>query len=73
MASQLDTVILFADACETFTTEILPMVQEQYEHDGIPDIPARSEAWSAWTDNLHRDEQISDWQVSNWDHPPCNY
>ena len=73
MASNIPTVILFADACETFTTEILPMIQEAHEQDGIPDIPARSEAWNNWTDNLHRDNQISDWQVANWDHPPCNY
>ena len=68
MASQLDTVILFADACETFTTEILPMIQEQYEQDGIPDIPARCEGWNNWTDSLCKNEQISDWQYSNWSH-----
>ena len=68
MASQLDTVILFADACDTFITEILPMIQEQYEQDGIPDIPARSEAWNNWTDALCKDEQISDWQYDNWPH-----
>ena len=68
MASQLDTVILFVDACDTFITEILPMIQEQYEQDGIPDIPARSEAWNNWTDALCKDEQISDWQYDNWPH-----
>ena len=73
MASQLDTVILFADACDTFITEILPMIQEAHEQDGNADIPARSEAWNNWIDSLHRDNQISDWQVANWDHPPCNY
>ncbi len=72
MASNLDTVILFADACETFTTEILPMIQEQYEQDGIPDMPARREAWCNWVDSLNQNEQISDWQADNWDHPPCN-
>ena len=72
MASQLDTVILFADACETFTTEILPMIQEQYEQDGIPDVPARCEAWNNWIDSLACDGQISDWQVHNWGHPACN-
>ena len=72
MASQLDTVILFADACETFTTEILPMIQEAYEQDGQPDWPARREAWNNWTDSLACDGQISDWQVMNWGHPPCN-
>ena len=72
MASQIDTVILFADACETFTTEILPMIQEAYEQDGQPDWPARREAWNNWTDALASDGQISDWQVNNWGHPACN-
>jgi len=73
MASNIPTVILFADACETFTTEILPMIQESEQRLGRVDIPARSEAWNNWIDNLHCDSQISDWQVANWDHPPCNY
>ena len=72
MASNLPTVITFAQACETFTLEILPMVQEAYEQDGQPDWPARREAWNNWTDSLACDEQISDWQVHNWGHPPCN-
>ena len=72
MASNIPTVILFADACETFTTEILPMIQEAYEQDGIADYPARREAWNNWTDALACDGQISDWQVHNWSHPPCN-
>ena len=71
MASQIDTVILFADACETFTTEILPMIQER-ERVGHPDIPARCEAWNNWTLALASDGQISDWQFHNWGHPACN-
>jgi hypothetical protein len=72
MASNIPTVILFADACETFTTEILPMIQEAYEQDGQPDWPARREAWNNWTDSLACDGQISDWQAHNWGHPACN-
>ena len=72
MASQIDTVILFADACETFTTEILPIIQEHHEQDGKPDYPARCETWNNWTDSLCKDGQISDWQYMNWGHPPCN-
>ena len=34
--------ILHADACNIFEFEILPMVKEQFEQDGIPDWPARS-------------------------------
>jgi len=45
----------FAQACEYFTTEILPMVREHYEKDGVPDWPARGEAWCNWTDSLCKD------------------
>ena len=68
MASNIPTVILFADACDTFITESLPVIQERYEQDGIPDIPARCEAWNNCTDSLCKDEQISDWQYENWPH-----
>ena len=68
MASQIDTVILFADACDTFITEILPMIQEDEQRLGHIDMPARCEAWNNWTDALCTDEQISDWQYNNWSH-----
>jgi hypothetical protein len=68
MASNLDTVMTFDQACTQFIDCILPMIQEEYEQDGIPDIPARCEAWNNWTDALCKDEQISDWQYSNWSH-----
>ncbi len=71
MASQLDTVTLYSDAVDQFTDSILPMIQESEQCLGHVDIPARSEAWSNFADDLHANEQISDWQVSNWEHPPC--
>ena len=71
MASQLDTVTLYSDAVDQFTDSILPMIQEDEKSLGHVDIPARSEAWSNFADDLHANEQISDWQVSNWEHPPC--
>jgi hypothetical protein len=67
----ISTPILHADACHMFEFEILPMVKEQFEQDGEPDWPARSEAWSNWTDSLCKDGQISDWQYDNWSHPRC--
>ena len=70
MASQLDHVMTFDQACEQFTDCILPMIQEQYEQDGIPDMPARRECWNNWTDSLCQNEQISDWQAQNWSHHP---
>ena len=71
MASQLDYVTLYADAVQQFEDFILPMVQQQHERDGEPDIVARSEAWSNYADSLHAEEVISDWQVANWEHPDC--
>ena len=71
MASQLDTVTLYSDAVDQFTDSILPMIQESEQRLGHVDIPARSEAWSNYVDGLHCDEQNSDWQVANWEHPDC--
>ena len=72
MAANLDTVITFAQACEIFTDTMLPLIQAQFEKDGLPDWPARREEWNNWTDALCKDGEISDWQYENWDHPPCN-
>ena len=71
MASQLDSVILWSDAVEQFTEMILPMIEVNEQRLGHVDIPARSEAWSNFADDLHANEQISDWQVENWEHPDC--
>ena len=70
MASNLYDVITWDQAVADFTANIMPYVREQYEQDGIPDWPARSEAWCNWTDSLCKDGQISDWQYMNWSHPP---
>ena len=72
MARDIDNPILHAQAVEMFTNDILPFIQRQYEQDGIPDIPARCEAWCNWTDSLCKSHAISDWQYENWSHPPCN-
>ena len=69
--NNLDTVILWEDACRMFEENVLPYVQEQYEKDGIPDWPARREAWNDWTDMLCQDGEISDWQYENWSQPSC--
>ena len=59
MATNLDTVTLFAEAVEQFTDLILPMIQESERRLGHVDIPARSEAWSNFVDSLHSDEAIA--------------
>ena len=70
MASNLYDVITWDQAVADFTDNIMRYVREQYEQDGIPDWPARSEAWCNWTDSLCKVGQISDWQYMNWSHPP---
>jgi hypothetical protein len=48
----------------------LPSVREVYETDGVPDYPARSESWSNYVDNLHREGLVSDHQAKTWSQPP---
>jgi len=69
MASNLHTVLKWQQAVEYFNESILPNLQRQYEQDGVPDIPARSEEWNNWTDSLCKSGIISDWQYANWSHP----
>ena len=71
MASQLDTVMTFDAAEAQFEACYLPLFQESEQRMGHPDTVARSEAWSNFVDALHANEEISDWQVANWEHPPC--
>jgi hypothetical protein len=68
MSANLPTVILWADAAQTFETDMLPALIEAYSAD---DTVAFSEAWNDWTDSLCKDGQISDWQYANWSHPAC--
>ena len=69
MARDIDNPMLWQDAVDYFNCEILASVEREYEQDGIPDWPARSEAWNNWTDSLCKNGHISDWQYENWSHP----
>jgi hypothetical protein len=66
----VDSPMLWRQAVEQFDTELLPMIKLMYEQDGIPDWPARREAWNNWTDSLCKDGVISDWQYENWSQSP---
>ena len=68
--NNLDYVMTWKVACDSFETGILPFVTESYERDGIPDWPARREEWNNWTDALCKDGEISDWQYENWSQSP---
>ena len=65
----IENPMLWKDAVDYFNCEILASVEREYEQDGIPDWPARCEAWNNWTDSLCKNRQISDWQYENWSHP----
>jgi hypothetical protein len=66
----LSRVITWEQACAQFAEYLLPVVVAYCEQDGEPDYVARSEAWNDWTDQLCKDEQISDWQYENWSQSP---
>jgi len=69
MAKNLRTVITRKQAIYQFELFILPAIMNEYERDGVPDLPARREAWNNWTDSLCKDMIISDWQYMNWTQP----
>ena len=71
MATNLSEVITWDQAVTEYTDNLLPYICEHYESDGLPDWPARREAWNNWTDALCKDGSISDWQYMNWSQPPC--
>ena len=60
------------EACEMFTNEILPTIVQYFEKDGMPDFDARCEAWNDWLAEMHTDALIGNWELFNWDQPPCN-
>lgn len=67
--SSLPTVITRADAIIMWRNTELPYIRREFEADGVPDYPARSESFNNWTDMLCKDGDISEWQYNNWTHP----
>jgi len=57
------------EALARFKKEVLPGIKQQYEKDGVPDIPARCEAWNDWTDGLMKNKEISLRQYEGWENP----
>jgi len=62
------TGITYEEAVEQFREGILPLIVFAYEGDGVPDYPARSEAWSNFVDGLVTDMQASI-DAFLWEHP----
>lgn len=59
----------FASIQQRFDDEVLPLVREAHEKDGVPDYSARSGAFNDWTDMLCKEGEITDWQYNNITHP----
>jgi hypothetical protein len=55
-----------AQALAEFREIYAPAVRARY---GRGDAIAMREEWNNYTDSLHRDRQITDWQVNNWTNP----
>ena len=51
---------------------VMPEVRLAYEADGVPDYPARREAWNEFIDSLWRDRIITQRQCQTWGHPRGN-
>jgi hypothetical protein len=43
---------------EMFREEVLPYIAQRYEQDGIPDKPARREAWNDTVDAYIQDRML---------------
>jgi len=71
MASNLYQVITREQAIASFEEYELPIIQQDEQRLGHIDTVARSEAWNNYVDSLWQSQQISDWQLENWDHPDC--
>jgi len=54
---------------EMFEMDILPLIAQQYERDGIPDRPARREAYNDLTDSYCKDGIITEKQYNEWGIP----
>ena len=70
MAKNLDSVLTWKQACNQFEHLHMPVIQAEYEQDGVPDWPARDQTWNNWTDSLCKSHVISDWQYANWSQSP---
>lgn len=54
------------DAISEFREHHLQGVVKQF---GMNDVPALRQAWNDYTDGLHRDGRITDYQVNHWNNP----
>ena len=57
-----------AEFAAMFREDMLPMIAERYEQDGVPDKPARREAWNNTVDAYILDGLLPE-SAGNWSHP----
>ena len=50
-----------------FEFEVLPVIRENFEADGMKDFPARREAFCNFVDSLNKDGELTDFEASNID------
>ncbi len=58
-----------AEVIAAFRSYVLPHVRAHYEADGVPDWPARSQAWACYTDSLCKAGSITLRQYELWTQP----
>jgi hypothetical protein len=56
-------------ALKHFKRYDLKRVKQEFEADGVPDWPARREAWNNFTDYLQKSGHITMRQYESWTHP----
>lgn len=57
------------EAVRIFKRHDMAFIRERYEKDGVPDWPARRDAWNDFTDYLQREGKITMRQYETWTHP----
>jgi hypothetical protein len=57
-----------SEAEAEFKEYVMPGLRTRYEQDGVPDKPARREAWNDFIDGLIRDGRLPS-NAGNWSHP----
>lgn len=57
-----------SEAFAEFRAQVLPSIVARYERDGVPDKPARREAWNNHVDSLIREGVLPE-RAEHWTHP----
>ena len=61
----------YFEIARDFEDNVIPVVKDLYEQDGVIDKVARREAWNNHTDFLCKEGMITLTEYDNWLHPSC--